>query len=586
MELLESNPPEPVFTKPVIKTFSVITDTQVQTCWIGSRRFVVASGKVKDHIKFMSSVLDHEKYANTLTLIGRPKTYHLPGIESTRYMSTTHRLQSSWCPMFKFVTRISMYGVDITLVGADTQSHFDTHLFDLFKKYKPIPEIIKYYDHVNEKHRQVYCSYCATLNYLDIPYRINPRTPQPTLNGYTQEDFDTIENKYNINRDIITRHNIGWCEIWNIPVYMHLLYSQSRILKHLGILGQLDFYMCSIGCNYLHPKIIRYTIHNTYSSKITPDQTTLSHTIKSLSKKKGVLFDGDINPDGSVKVRVQAGALPYHSVGYKLARHRYGDCIVKIGLFDDSLVAHERECLESKYIGQKDNKFRTNKCLVIGIVKLDSNYLTFDTITEARSCVHTSELVYKVGDLLVVEDFDLDLNKTCVSGIHFFYDPTCVLDFSGSEYTISDSSLKRLRNYTAFPHIKKPHTHIIKKLFNKVTGKTPRHPVYDFVVKNGSLPPETQAYHETVEEYPIDMSMINTAMCGHLKLKTIRTMLIENTKDDVECVLCTLPYNTTTVKTFLPCGHHYCKECVTSSNRWMYKNSKCPLCKKSFTNRQ
>lgn len=582
------------FTKPVhISNPDVITDTQINTCWVGSRRFVIASDAVKKHVEFMyhkqlvgngytitglDGTLEFQiSGAHSLELVGSPKTFYLPGIESIRYMSTTNQSKTCWCPIFQFTTKITLYGLDLTFVGLNTESDFDTRLFDIFQKYKPIPQIMQHYDYIQSRYRQSYTSFSNPL-WLDI---------LPCKSKIKYSDFDFNDTR-TIDEYIKHKSNVCW-NLFYIPAYLTVTFNDKHKWKCLKTQGKIELYNCTPECSNLHPKIIRYTIHNKYSKKPTASSfsnSTLRHTITSLSKNGGVLFDGNIDSDGNVKVRVQAGALSYHSVGYKLARHRYGDCIVKIGLFEDSLVAHEKESDDLDYQGQKDNKFRTNKCLVIGIIKLDTSYLTFDTLTEARSCVYTSDLVYKVGDLLVVTNFNNNLNKTCVSGIHFFYDPTCVLDFSGKEYNISNKSMKKLRNYTAFPDIKKKHMSNFKKLFKCIVSKESLKHNYDYTIKDASIKDTSikeSNIIEQIDEYPIDMSMIETGMCGNIKLKMIRMLLIENTKDDTECVLCTLKYDTTIVKTFLPCGHHYCNECIKSPNRWIYKESKCPMCKKSFT---
>lgn len=42
-----------------------------------------------------------------------------------------------------------------------------------------------------------------------------------------------------------------------------------------------------------------------------------------------------------------------------------------------------------------------------------------EEITEAYSCVHTDQFLYKTGEQVIVTDFDPNINKVCAPGIHF-----------------------------------------------------------------------------------------------------------------------------------------------------------------------
>jgi hypothetical protein len=102
--------------------------------------------------------------------------------------------------------------------------------------------------------------------------------------------------------------------------------------------------------------------------------------------------------------------------GYKAVKDAKGNkTLLEIKLLEDSKVA---SCVTER------TKFRTDKALAtklwtLGAVQGEVKLIpTMEVI--AFSCVHTTKLItYTVGELISAEDFDSDLSKVCVPGIHF-----------------------------------------------------------------------------------------------------------------------------------------------------------------------
>jgi hypothetical protein len=63
-------------------------------------------------------------------------------------------------------------------------------------------------------------------------------------------------------------------------------------------------------------------------------------------------------------------------------------------------------------------KFRGNKFMVVSIEdKIDPTIIT-DSVS--NSCYAQKRLIYKTGEVVEVEDYDVDSNIVCSTGIHFF----------------------------------------------------------------------------------------------------------------------------------------------------------------------
>jgi hypothetical protein len=63
-------------------------------------------------------------------------------------------------------------------------------------------------------------------------------------------------------------------------------------------------------------------------------------------------------------------------------------------------------------------KFRGNMFMVVGIEDKHDPTITTDSVT--NSCYGLKQLVYKTGDVVEVEDYDMNPNNVCSTGIHFF----------------------------------------------------------------------------------------------------------------------------------------------------------------------
>jgi hypothetical protein len=68
-------------------------------------------------------------------------------------------------------------------------------------------------------------------------------------------------------------------------------------------------------------------------------------------------------------------------------------------------------------VDQRYAKFRGNKFMVVGIEHKYDPSMTTKSVT---SCYDVKSLVYEIGELVEVEDYNIDKNIVCTSGIHFF----------------------------------------------------------------------------------------------------------------------------------------------------------------------
>jgi antitoxin component YwqK of YwqJK toxin-antitoxin module len=71
-------------------------------------------------------------------------------------------------------------------------------------------------------------------------------------------------------------------------------------------------------------------------------------------------------------------------------------------------------------------KFRGNKFRVVGIEHKHDPSLTTKTVT---SSYYDKSLVYKVGEIVAVEDYDMDNNKVYATGIHFFLSKAAAFNY-------------------------------------------------------------------------------------------------------------------------------------------------------------
>jgi hypothetical protein len=102
--------------------------------------------------------------------------------------------------------------------------------------------------------------------------------------------------------------------------------------------------------------------------------------------------------------------------GYKLAKTKdEHDCLITLYIPSDALIA----------MGLDYGKARANTVQVINIVLLliEGRKITMgDEVDEAFPCLHSgSDLVYRKSETIHITDFDSDLTKVCVPGVHFFW---------------------------------------------------------------------------------------------------------------------------------------------------------------------
>ena len=88
-------------------------------------------------------------------------------------------------------------------------------------------------------------------------------------------------------------------------------------------------------------------------------------------------------------------------IGYKKCRN---DTIVTLEIPKGAIV-----------FSINNSKCRTNKAKVLDIIDIDSGLHIKEAYSE-----HDNNFVYKVGDSVTINDFNLAYNIECASGIHFF----------------------------------------------------------------------------------------------------------------------------------------------------------------------
>ena len=100
-------------------------------------------------------------------------------------------------------------------------------------------------------------------------------------------------------------------------------------------------------------------------------------------------------------------------IGYKVAQTTDEKrVIITLDIPHDACTNMNR----TNIINKDTAKYRTNKATVLYIE--DENGNMYETAT---SCIYTDkQLTYKVGETVVVEDYDTNVEKVCSSGIHYF----------------------------------------------------------------------------------------------------------------------------------------------------------------------
>jgi hypothetical protein len=103
-------------------------------------------------------------------------------------------------------------------------------------------------------------------------------------------------------------------------------------------------------------------------------------------------------------------------IGYKKAciKNSNKRCIVKIKIPDYAT--------RSNATGRK---CRCNECMVLDITGIDCNIQDRDIIVSS----HDHDFIYKIGETLKIDDFDLNRWDECSTGIHFFITKKEALDY-------------------------------------------------------------------------------------------------------------------------------------------------------------
>ena len=135
----------------------------------------------------------------------------------------------------------------------------------------------------------------------------------------------------------------------------------------------------------------------------------------------------EINKDNQISMEINEKLVKSPIYGYKAVVDTSGNkCLLEIKLLEDSKVASAVS---------EPTKFRTNRALVTKLwnFKIDGSVVKLIPSIEstAVSCVYTKEnsILYKLDEIITVENFNEDLGKVCVPGIHFCMNAKDALKF-------------------------------------------------------------------------------------------------------------------------------------------------------------
>jgi hypothetical protein len=108
-----------------------------------------------------------------------------------------------------------------------------------------------------------------------------------------------------------------------------------------------------------------------------------------------------------------AAVMP--EIVYKSCQKKW---IVTLKTLEDTITNISRPLSPIGVADAQHAKFRGNKFMVVRIEDKHDPTITIDSV--ANSCYANSKLVYTVGEIVEVPDYDMNLNKICSTGIHFF----------------------------------------------------------------------------------------------------------------------------------------------------------------------
>jgi hypothetical protein len=108
-----------------------------------------------------------------------------------------------------------------------------------------------------------------------------------------------------------------------------------------------------------------------------------------------------------------------------------GDYIVVLKKLADTITNESRDNVKD----QNNAKFRADKLEVICIFSKNNTSEQLETIN--NTCYSEKRLTYTVGKIVSVGDYNMDPNKVCTSGIHYFKNITVAFyyEFDVSHFT-------------------------------------------------------------------------------------------------------------------------------------------------------
>lgn len=113
-----------------------------------------------------------------------------------------------------------------------------------------------------------------------------------------------------------------------------------------------------------------------------------------------------------------------HHIGYKHLRDGY---MAKLAILDSGINNELRSGIKRQ--NAKTAEYRCSKALVLDIYHKD----TKERVDKGVS-LNYRQLVYEVGKVVEVEDYEKNLEKTCSRGIHYFLSEECAYFYATSTY--------------------------------------------------------------------------------------------------------------------------------------------------------
>jgi hypothetical protein len=207
--------------------------------------------------------------------------------------------------------------------------------------------------------------------------------------------FTTSSARININTDLIKFGSV-------VSIYSHVSHELQNIM--------IGKFICPKYKNLKNIKIWNYTDKNKENIK----SAGIAYSTSNNDSEKILSAEIDANNKLSLEV---AGKKFKKAIGYKIAMTNTGKyCIVTLIIPENALVASNGS----------DHKLRTNMAYIakIEILDIDGENITIaGTTDEAASFVYRNKkYTYTKGQTQIIDNFEGDLNKICVPGIHFYLD--------------------------------------------------------------------------------------------------------------------------------------------------------------------